>query len=117
MSCMRKSDDDDKEVEMGSFCRIFSRAHLLQSVSKYFEKFLFDTLNPCIEGGEKEQKKRHLSKFPDPGVNTNRKCRDIFCLLLFTIFWGGMFICAAYGIQMGDLTRYALFVDSSHFGE
>lgn len=75
MSCMRKQEEHEEELQSD-------------------------------EGkGKTESKKRHFEKFPEPGVNVDRRCRDILCLLLFAIFWGGMFIVAAYGIQMGDLAR------------
>jgi hypothetical protein len=39
------------------------------------------------------------------GVNKKRHCRDILFLLLFVVYWVGMWIVASVAIANGDPTR------------
>ncbi len=32
-----------------------------------------------------------------------RKCRDVLCLLLFLVFWGGMFVICGFAVKNGTL--------------
>lgn len=54
----------------------------------------------------------------EKGPISNRKCRDVFFLLLFTLFWVGMFVIAGFAIKTGDLNRlqYGMDVDGSLCG-
>ncbi|KAI3630109.1 hypothetical protein MIR68_011544 [Amoeboaphelidium protococcarum] len=40
-----------------------------------------------------------------PGPQDNRQCRDVFWLILFILFWCGMFVIAGLAIQQGNLNR------------
>lgn len=31
-----------------------------------------------------------------------RVCRDVWCLIIFILFWGGMIVVAAFGFSQGD---------------
>ena len=39
------------------------------------------------------------------GPIADRKCRDVVWLILFGLFWIGMFAIAGVGIRKGDLKR------------
>ena len=39
------------------------------------------------------------------GPVKNRKCRDVFFLILFLLFWAGMFWICATAVQNGQITR------------
>ncbi|KAL7749637.1 hypothetical protein RI367_004863 [Sorochytrium milnesiophthora] len=47
-----------------------------------------------------------------PGPQTNRSCRDIFFLILFLLFWVGMFAIAGVAISKGDINRLRYGTDS-----
>jgi hypothetical protein len=36
------------------------------------------------------------------GIATKRRCRDVWCLLLFLVYWAGMFVVATAGFKYGD---------------
>jgi hypothetical protein len=40
-----------------------------------------------------------------PGPVAQRKCQDIFWLILFVLFWVGMFAIGGIGITKGDANR------------
>lgn len=40
-----------------------------------------------------------------PGPQESRQCRDIFFLILFILFWGGMAVIAGFAIFSGDINR------------
>jgi hypothetical protein len=40
-----------------------------------------------------------------PYMETNRKCRDVPCLILFIVFWIGMAIVAVNAMKQGDPRR------------
>ena len=42
---------------------------------------------------------------PKVGLEQNRKCRDIIFLLIFILFWAGMFIVAQAAIASGDIRQ------------
>ena len=44
---------------------------------------------------------------PDWGMlpNKRRKCRDVFCCLLFLVFWAGMLIVGIIGLKFGNWMR------------
>lgn len=44
-------------------------------------------------------------KMSELGPVKKRKCRDVVFLVLFLLYWVGMFIVAASAAQNGDLTR------------
>lgn len=54
----------------------------------------------CCKKGEDE-------KIPDPpkGFIEERKCTDLFCLIVFAIFWLGMIIIGAVGLASGEPKR------------
>jgi len=35
-----------------------------------------------------------------------RVCRDVWCLIIFILFWGGMIVVAAFGFSQGDPRKY-----------
>jgi hypothetical protein len=39
------------------------------------------------------------------GIQKNRKCRDVVFILLFAIYWVGMFIVCATAVKNGDIRR------------
>jgi hypothetical protein len=39
------------------------------------------------------------------GIEMNRKCRDVIFLLLFVLYWAGMFVVAQSGISNGDIRQ------------
>ncbi len=44
-------------------------------------------------------------KMSELGPVKKRKCRDVIFLILFLLYWVGMFIVASSAAQNGDLTR------------
>lgn len=49
-----------------------------------------------------------------PGPVVDRKCTDVFFLLLFILFWGGMFVIAGIAFSNGDARR--LYMPSDVYG-
>lgn len=49
------------------------------------------------------------------GVVVQRKCRDILCLLLFIVFWAGMFVVCGIAYQSGNINRLVYGIDSFGF--
>ena len=49
----------------------------------------------CCGGGAESTDLRH-------GIAKNRVCRDVYCTIIFALFWIGMFIVATAGFQSGD---------------
>lgn len=52
-------------------------------------------------GSTAEEPSEHLSQ----GIQKNRKCRDVVFILLFAIYWVGMFIVCATAVKNGDIKR------------
>eukprot|EP01129_Flabellula_baltica_P015497 TRINITY_DN791_c0_g1_i1.p1 TRINITY_DN791_c0_g1~~TRINITY_DN791_c0_g1_i1.p1 ORF type:complete len:636 (-),score=70.16 TRINITY_DN791_c0_g1_i1:19-1926(-) len=48
------------------------------------------------------QNEKHRNQYPNPGLNKQRKCRDIFCLLLLIIMWICNFVIAYFAFTSGD---------------
>jgi solute carrier family 44 (choline transporter-like protein), member 2/4/5 len=51
---------------------------------------------------------------PSYGVNANRGCTDIICLLMFAIFWGILFFLASVVFKQGDPNR--IFYGTDKYG-
>lgn len=45
------------------------------------------------------------------GPISKRRCRDVFWLLLFAVFWVGMFVIAGFAYQVGDPFRLIYGID------
>jgi hypothetical protein len=43
----------------------------------------------------------------------DRRCRDIFCCLLFVLFWAGMIVIAIFAFRSGDPVRYVVWAGGS----
>ena len=59
----------------------------------------------CCFGKDKEQP-------PDWDVKKERKCTDVFCLVLFILYLGAMAACSIYGISLGGAERLLYGMDS-----
>ena len=49
---------------------------------------------------------------PDWDVKKERKCTDVFCLVLFVLYIGAMAACSIYGITLGGAERLLYGMDS-----
>ncbi|KAI8912479.1 plasma-membrane choline transporter-domain-containing protein [Gorgonomyces haynaldii] len=47
-----------------------------------------------------------------PGIQQQRKCRDVIFLLLFVVYWIGMFIVAQSAVASGDIRKLTYGTDS-----
>ena len=41
-----------------------------------------------------------------PEITEGRKCTDVLCLIIFILFWIGMFVVASVGYNSGDPSKY-----------
>jgi hypothetical protein len=48
----------------------------------------------------------------EKGINRDRKCQDLLCLIIFISFLGGMVACVAYGFVKGDPVKMMAPYDS-----
>lgn len=49
---------------------------------------------------------KHPEYTTQPGPQEQRKCQDVFFLILFALFWVGMAVIAGLAISQGNLNRY-----------
>lgn len=45
------------------------------------------------------------------GIEMDRGCTDIFCLILFVVFLGSLFACLGYGIKKGNIAKFTAPID------
>lgn len=62
--------------------------------------------------GRHNRKDKRISMY---AIDHDRKCTDVFWLMLFVAFWAGMLIIAAVGVREGD--PYRLLYGTDHNGE
>ncbi|PNH05032.1 Choline transporter-like protein 2, partial [Tetrabaena socialis] len=66
----------------------------------------------CCGDEEEHKEPDDLTRLHLQGLVINRRCRDILCLLLFIVFWAGMFVICGIAFKEGEPNRLIYGVDS-----
>lgn len=68
--------------------------------------------NNSAVGTENDEKKEFDPKFKGPIEYSERRCRDVWMIILYVAFWVGLVLAAIYGVKAGDPYRLLNGVDS-----
>lgn len=61
---------------------------------------------PSQKSNNVSSSKSQLPKYVDePGPKEQRKCQDVFFLILFIVFWIGMFAIGGFAVRDGNFAR------------
>lgn len=47
----------------------------------------------------------HSEYAPEPGIKERRQCHDVCFVIVFILFWAGMFVVAYKAVEQGDTNR------------